>query len=76
MGVKDLLFVCNTRYLFTLFDHYTSVIEHYENLERMDPKLKHICAEAITELTNQKRYILERVKKQTQHLKTEIRDGK
>ena len=74
--MKELLFVCNTRYLFTLFDHYTSVIEHYQNLERMDPRMRSVCQEAITELTNQKRHILERVRKQTDYLKTELRDGK
>lgn len=74
--MKDALFVCNARYLLTLFDHYTSVIEHYENLARLDPKLKSVCSEAITELLNQKKHILQRVKKQADHLKAELQNGK
>jgi len=74
--VKDALFVCNARYLLTLFDHYTSVIEHYENLSRLDPRLKSVCSEAITELLNQKKHILQRVKKQADHLKAELQNGK
>ncbi|NCX93457.1 MAG: hypothetical protein EBX40_02130 [Gammaproteobacteria bacterium] len=74
--MKDALFICNARYLLSLFDHYTSVIEHYQNLERLDPKLKHTCQEAITELVNQKKHILARVKKQTDYLKTELQNGK
>lgn len=74
--MKDVLFICNARYLITLFDHYTSVIEHYQNLSRLDPKLKKVCDEAISELINQKRHILQRVKKQTDYLKTELENGK
>lgn len=74
--MKDALFICNARYLLTLFDHYTSVIEHYENIGRLDPKLKKVSDEAISELINQKKHILARIKKQTEYLKTELQNGK
>ena len=74
--MKEVLFVCNTRYLVSLFDHYTSVIEHYENIKRIDPKMKSSCDNAIEELVNQKRHILSRIKKQVEFLKTELNSGK